>query len=405
MSREYRLVSADSHLEISPERWTPRVAARYRDRAPRLIHLANGSNGLIIENRPLYVVGLDLSGKPYEEHSIKDAVFQGSPGTGSPEQRLREQDADRVDAEVLFTTPPNHNFWRGIRDDEAYLTVVHAYNEFLAEEYCAAAPDRLIGMGAIPMLSVEAALAELEYCARSGLKGVALNAFPNGKACPVPEDDRFWSAALDLNMALTIHASFIGPEGPTFRYPRHPGEAGFGSDPVTLLMRFGGGHTKPAIQMMFAGVFDRFPTLRIFSAETMIGWVPYALEQIDDTYERSQHWIERLYGLEPLPQPPSNFIRQHCIWGFLRDRYGVRHRHEIGLENIMWGSDFPHAAGNWPHSREVLDEMFAGVPQAEHRQITCENAVEFFHLKADRPQPSVVRAGAEGMHRWVTSQP
>lgn len=390
---EYRLISADSHLEISPDRWTGRVPATDRHRAPRLVRL-DGGNGLIIENRPLYIVGLDLSGKPYEEHSVKDARFEGSPGTASPEQRLREQDADGVDAEVLFTTPPNHHFWRGIQDDEAYKSVVHAYNEFLAEEYCAVAPDRLIGMGAIPMSCVTDAVAELEYCARAGLKGVALNAFPHGKAFPIPEDDRFWAAARDLNMAITVHASFIGAEGPTFYYARRPGEGGFGSDPVTLLMRFGGGQTRHVIQMMFAGVFDRFPSLRIFNAETMIGWIPYALEQIDDTYERSCHWMERLYGLEPLPEPPSAYIRRHCVWGFLRDRHGVRVRHEIGIENAMWGSDFPHAAGNWPHSRQVLDNMLTGVPDEERYQITCGNAIEFFHLQAKSLQPSAVSARA-----------
>src|SRR5688572_20569749 len=203
MASKYRLFSADSHLEISPERWTKGVPAKYRDRAPRLVKLANGGDGVIVENRPMYVLGLAIAGKPYERHELTGLNYDGSEGAGSPEQRLKEQEQDGVDGEVLFTSAGNLTFWRGMRNDDAYHAVLHAYNEFLAEEYCAVARDRLIAMGVIPSLSVEAAVAELEYCAKAGLKGVALNSFPSGKSYPTPEDDRFWCAAIDLNMPIT----------------------------------------------------------------------------------------------------------------------------------------------------------------------------------------------------------
>src|SRR5712692_8628541 len=90
MARPYRLISADSHLEISPERWTPRVPKAFRDRAPRLIKLASGGDGVLIENAPIYVVGLGVAGRPYEDHRIYGVSYEGNPGTGSPEKRLRE---------------------------------------------------------------------------------------------------------------------------------------------------------------------------------------------------------------------------------------------------------------------------------------------------------------------------
>jgi predicted TIM-barrel fold metal-dependent hydrolase len=384
MARQYRVISADSHLEISPERWRGRVPAKFRDRAPRLVKLANGGDGVIVENRPLYVLGLAITGKPPQEHRLDGISYETGPGAGPPEQRLEQQDRDGVDAEVLFTSAGNGGFWRGIRADDAYKAVIHAYNEFLAEEYCATAPDRLLATGIIPNVDVSSAVAEMEYCARAGLKSVALSMFPSGKTFPTEDDDRFYAAALDLNMPLTIHVGFIGRDGPVFRYQKEPSDVvGFGSDPVRVLTRFGGGTAQNALQMVMFGVFDRFPKLRIYIAETMIGWFPYFCEQTDDIYERNRYWAESYYGLQPLKRLPSEYVRDHIIWGFLNDPIGVRQRHEVGIQNAMWGSDFPHSAGDWPHSLKTLDKLFNEVPDNERHQMVAGNAIEFFHLDAE----------------------
>jgi predicted TIM-barrel fold metal-dependent hydrolase len=380
MAQDYRIFSADSHLEISPERWTQRVPAKYRDRAPRLVKLANGGDGVIVEGRPLYVVGLAIAGKPYERHELTGVRYDGSEGTGTPEQRLKEQDQDGVSGEILFTSASNLTFWRGIKNDDAYLSVVHAYNSFLAEEYCAANPGRLVAMGAIPTHSVEAALRELEYCAHAGLKGVMLNAFPSGKSRPSSDDDRFYKAAIDMNMPLTVHVGLQLPEGPLFQYDKNPGEVAFGGEPIRVLTRFGGNSGLNAVQLLLSGVFDRLPRLKIYWAETQVGWLPYYYEQLDDVYGRSRHWMERYFGLKPLEREPSRYLREHCYWGFIYDRIGLRLRYEIGIDRMMWGNDFPHSAGDWPNSRGVIEDTFHAVPEDERAKILAGNAAEFFHL-------------------------
>jgi predicted TIM-barrel fold metal-dependent hydrolase len=383
VARQYRLISADSHLEISPDRWTPRVPKKYRDRAPRLVKLASGGDGVLSENTPLYVLGLGVAARPYEDHRVYGVTYEGNPGTGAPEQRLQEQDQDGVDAEVMFTSTRNAATWRAIRHDDAYRAVVHAWNEFLAEEYCAVDRYRLLAMGMIPMTGVDDAIAELEYCAGAGLRGVCLGQFPSGKGFPSPDDDRFYAAVLDLSMPLTVHVGFVESPGPLFSYSRRPPEAssGPGADPMVALARFGGGIAQTAIQMVFSGVFDRFPNLRVYFAETMVGWLGYCYEEIDDTHRRIRHWAERDFGMEPRKRPPSEDLREHCLWGFLHDPFGVRHRDEVGVGNMMWGSDFPHYVGDWPNSRNMLAEMFDGVPAEERYRITAGNAIEFFHLR------------------------
>jgi len=243
------------------------------------------------------------------------------------------------------------------------------------------ARERLVAMGVIPSVSVDAAVEEMEYCAKAGLKGVAINSFPSGKLYPTPEDDRFWAAAIDLNMPITVHVGLQRTDGPLFKYKHDPGEVAFGGDPIRVLTRFGGNSGLNAVQLLLSGVFDRFPKLQIYWAETQIGWLPYFYEQLDDTYNRSRYWMTHHFGIEPLKRRPSEYIREHCHWGFIYDPIGLRLRYDVGVDRIMWGSDFPHAAGDWPHSRRVIEEMFSSVPEEEKCRMLVGNAVEFFHLQ------------------------
>ncbi len=386
MAYRYRVISGDGHIEIPPEMWTPRVPKEWRDRAPRLVKLPTGGDGIVMEGRDTYVLGLAMGGKPYEQRNVVGEVYEDNPGTGGPDQRVREQDQDGVDAEILYHT--HQTMWRGIREDAGYKALIHAFNEFLAEDYCSYAPDRLIGMGLIPDTSMDDAIAELEYCARAGLKGIMLRNYPNGKGYPMPEDDRFWAAALDLKMGITAHSIFGGGpgSGPTFRYKQQPGAGEVhtsGADPVGYVTRFSTSMGRSMAQMMFTGVFERFPSLRIYFAETQAGWIPHFIFQADDNYARTRFWAERSFGVGPLPQPPSAYIRRHAVWGFLRDPVGVQLRHQIGVDNLIWGTDFPHQQGDWPHSRGVIEESFAGVPEDERYAMLAGNAIEFFHLDAE----------------------
>ena len=208
MARQYKLMSADGHLEVPPERWTHRVPEKYRDRAPHTVHLPDGGDALMIEGQPLLEANfLDLragrAAGTWQPFGLKVA---DAAGTGGPEQRVREQDEDGMDAEVLFAAMvAGPVFWRNIAHDEPYKAVIRGYNDWLGEEYCAVAPDRLIGMGVIPITNVEDAIAEMKHCKKLGLKGILLGGLPSGKGYPTPEDDKFWAAALDLDMPVTVH--------------------------------------------------------------------------------------------------------------------------------------------------------------------------------------------------------
>jgi len=230
-------------------------------------------------------------------------------GTGSAEQRVKEQDEDGLDAEVLFPAMvAGPVFWRNISHDDVYKAIIRGYNDWLAEEYCAVAPDRLFGMGVMPITNVDDAIAEMAYCKKLGLKGVQLGALPNAKGYPTPEDDKFWAAAIDMEMPVTVHVAFnrtgARASHPTFRYPKEIPEI------VQRLRRpflewicnFGLPPAVSVAQLVLAGVFERHPKLKIFFAETRLGWVPFWLEHADLWYQRHLGWAEEYLGFKPLKE-------------------------------------------------------------------------------------------------------
>lgn len=172
------------------------------------------------------------------------------------------------------------------------------------------------------------------------------------------------------------------------RYPKTPDK----SVQLTPLMdlaaqtaRFGRLGFLNAVQMALDGVFECIPELAIFFAETQIGWLPWAYEMADIRFGRHRYWSESVLGWQPLPKPPTDYIKEHVLWGFQQDSVGVRLRDLIGVDKMLWATDFPHQESEYPHSDRVLEKNFGGIPEDEIRQIVAGNAIRFFHL-ADSDQ-------------------
>ena len=389
-----RVVSGDTHLELDSKAWIDRVPPEHRDRAPRVVRTPEGTDAWLVEGAPLQDVVFALyAGKARDSYAPFKQRYEDSAGTGSPRQRIAEQDLDGVDAEILFPGANGPRFWRHLRDDACYLAFVRAYNEFLAEEYCAEDPARLIGVGVIPWTGVESAIAEMQYCRERGLRAVLLGVFPNGSGSPSPDDDAFWAAALELGMLVTVHvdldrsrggqlAKMIDMADTSERARRRlPPEHIITQQTST----FGRAGAPNAMQLAMTGVFDRFPDLKIFFAENQIGWIPFWLEQADVRFHRHRGWIERELGWKPVERLPSEYVRDHCYWGFQRDRVGVLMREMIGVDKLIWASDFPHQESDWPDSRRILDLNFEGVPADEVEMMVNGNVSRLFGLDNAAP--------------------
>ena len=375
--RHYQIISADGHVEV-PVDWSKRVPAKFKEQVPKLSTRDDGTEWWQLDefernnNGNLYCgMRFDEFVKPTaNSYHFPDGSLR--PGTGDGTQRLREQDIDGIDAEILYPPVYGPAFWRNIlqRDPERYKAIHRAYNEFLAE-YSSVAPDRLIQNCTVPETGVDDAIAEMENCKKLGLRSMCLSMWPNGGPRSSPEDDRFWAASLDLDMRISPHGNFGGgPEtsaialGPT-------------RDSALASGGFGPGYTIG--QLVLNGVFDRFPKLKIYFAETNAGWIPHALNMMDEFFMR---WYT--YHEIHLKKMPSEYYRDHCKFSFIQDRLAMKLRDYSGVEMLMWGSDFPHSVGTYPESREILEELFEGVSEADKRKVLVENPCEFFNFDPEK---------------------
>jgi predicted TIM-barrel fold metal-dependent hydrolase len=181
-------------------------------------------------------------------------------------------------------------------------------------------------------------------------------------------------------MPITIHIDLdrSGPrDGPLLDYERQAGVA----DIAGQVARFAQRGAVNAVQLMLAGVFDRFPDLRILMAENQIGWLPTFMTVADERYNRHLHWAQELLGFKPLPSGlPSDYIRRHVLWGFQRDPAGVELRHWMGVQNLVWGSDFPHQESEYPNSLSVIEQNFRGVDEDDRHAMVCGNIASFLNL-------------------------
>lgn len=403
MAKTYPMLSSDGHLEVLPERWAGRMPAKYRELAPRTTTLPDGSDAIVMTgSAPFKVNYIDLrGGRKAEDWQPVGVKVENTPGIGPPTQRVAEQDADGLLAEVLF---PNMvvgpALWRNMKDDAAYVAAVRAYNDWLAEEYCPTAPDRLIGMAVIPWTNLDDALAELNHAAKIGLKGVMLGVFPSGKVYPTAEDDKFWAAAHDMRMPVTVHVAFnrAGPraEQPLFQFPdANPEILKTTRSIVEYVARWGLEPTKSIAPLFMSGVFDRFPDFKIFFAETRVGWIPFWMEMADYWYDKHLHWNKRLLGFKPPKRLPSEYLRENVVFSVQHvERTAIEMRHHFGKEHLMFATDFPHIECDWPETRSYADKMFAGVPWEEAYPILGGNMIKFFHLE-DTPMARRLEAEAK----------
>jgi predicted TIM-barrel fold metal-dependent hydrolase len=377
--RNYRVISADGHLEIPPERLLPHLPKQYHDRAPRLVKLDEGGEALMVEGWPLIKNGSNLlAGRKPGTLALSYFKTDGSssPGTGDARQRLREQDEQGIDAEVLFPPVYLMSAIQRIEDKKVYRAIVRAYNEYLAKEFCPVAPDRLIAPGAIPASGIDDAVAELKWCREAGLKAVNLSQFPSGTPVPQPSDDRFWEAALGIDMPITAHTHF-GHRYPTALAMSPP-------PPMTPADRLASrqAFTPPMMtiaQLLHQRVFDRFPKLQLYFAETQASWLGCALYQLDENAEMYSAFLD--WG--PERRKPSEYIREHVYFGIIRDPNCTKMGDLVPVDRLMFGTDFPHGIGAYPDSSKWIERTFSGTPDALRRKVLLENPARYFGLNLE----------------------
>ena len=372
MARAYQLISADSHILEPPHLWRQYMPRKFHDKAPTVVPDGEGGEAWqFAPDAPPAPIGIYASaGRKHEDVRWTGVTFAAAnQGNFRAEPRLAEQDLDGVDAEVLFGSARMMSHFFSDPDPEFQRAGVQAYNNWIAEEFVKAAPDRLIGLACMPALGVEESIREMERCLRLGMRGVWLNTMPSVGSSIRPEDDKFWDAAQALGVPVHFHVRVM-------RQLQKPKAKGVRGDDLTGLATVGARDMiVDMAEIIQSGVHDRFPDLIWVAVETGCGWIPYLLEQLDDRWWRNRSWLP-----VKLKHQPSFYFRRNWRAAFMIDRYAVMNRHVIGVENMLWSTDYPHHGCDWPETRRVVDDIFRDVPAAERRRMCAQNAAELYKL-------------------------
>jgi predicted TIM-barrel fold metal-dependent hydrolase len=335
----------------------------------------------------------------YKRQWLKNAkVAEGAAGTWSPAQRLASLDADGIAADVLFpddqsaNSPPFLWFAREFNraPDQEYapalkLAGARAYNRWLAE-FCAAAPERLLGLALIgTMADVPGAVAEIRRAKADGLTGVMLPLiYYNSPEEPFWNDRRYdpiWAACQELEMPVHTHTGAGCPW-----YGDQP-EA-----PILYALECTTWPHRPLTFLIAGGVFERFPGLRLVLTEQGSGWVIEALMMMDYIVTDRKYAFSE--GGHLSLKPSEYFARQCWIGSSIVSRPEIELRHRIGIDRMMWGWDYPHIeSADWLTPRDNLRAMMQGVPEVELRAIVAGNAVEAYRLDAAKLQSIAKRIG------------
>ena len=380
------MISADSHIIEPPDLWERWLPAGFRPRAPKLVKDEEGGDAWLYNDggapAPLGLVTV-TRGRPREELRWSGARYASiNQGNFDGSMRVKEMLEDGVVAEVIYSPQRTMRHFMLGTEDDFHLAGIRAYNDWLAKDFCAKAPDRLIGIGQMPSIGVEGAIAEMRRCKELGLRGALLSAWPSGNLNLSDADDPFFAEAERLGMPVSIHCGLaarakVAPKPKTPVEEKAARGEGTGGRQVSALSG-AGLDTMPLImgEIILTGVHDRFPRLKFVSVESGTGWVPYYAEQMDDRYDRNKYWAK-----VKLDRQPSSYIRSNWYFTFIIDHYGVKNRHDIGVDTMMWSTDYPHHGCDWPHSRRVVTDLFRVVPADERRKILHENAARLYGIR------------------------
>lgn len=360
---DYRLISSDSHVYEPADLWDRYIEPEFQERAPRLVHELDTDQWYADGNVKFGVVGTNQqAGLRYEDPDkiTMEGRHSDAPSGGwDPHAHVADLDVDGVSGSVLYPSVGLNAF--KLPASDLVSAIFRGYNTWLAE-FCQFYPEKLKGIAVVNVDDVSEAAGELNRAAHLGLVGVVISMRPSGPSYDHHSYDDVWALSQDLRMPVSLHVG-------TSRWRPEP--------PTTLMDQLVEQTTRDAYprnviaNMIFSGVFERFPNLRVGTAEFGLAWAPFFLERMDHLYsERATVFQVRRFAHSALP---SDVFRNNVFLSFQEDQLGIELRHHVGVGNLLWGSDYPHAESTFPRSRAVLREILRGVPDEEQAKIAGRN--------------------------------
>ncbi|WP_156680726.1 amidohydrolase family protein [Sphingomonas profundi] len=365
---DMRPVSADSHVTEPPGCFLDRIDRRYADRAPRLIDdPAKGATFLVDGLEPIRVgsaagISADDLAKPMVR--TFDKMHRGG---WDAKARLADMDRDGVHAEVVY---PTVGMVLYLLEDRAFMSACFdAYNGWL-EGYCADVPDRLFGVGQTAGRSPAALIRDFEDAKRRGFKSIMMPTEPEIADYDDPMYDEVWAAAVALDLPLSFHVLTHTRKGQVF----HAGVRGSKLNNIMNVIR---ANQDILGVLVFGGVFERHPALKVVFVEGDAGWLPHFMHRADHSYDR----YAKMLKSTPLSRAPSDYIRANLYFTFQDDKAAFQVSHLLNHKRLLWATDFPHTDSTWPHSMALLEDYTKGLDRAVIKDIVHDNVVALYDLK------------------------
>jgi predicted TIM-barrel fold metal-dependent hydrolase len=362
---EYRLISSDSHVTIPVKAWQEYLPVPLRPRAP-VIERSDEGDFTVFEGKRTPINTLNnLAGKRPEEYSLNVRRLDDQrQGASDPAERLKDMDVDGVDAEVLYVGGPLQT-----NDAELKLASFRGYNRWLAD-YCSYAPKRLLGMGAVPIDTPEIAVAEVRAIKELGLPGAYIPLFPGADDdYGNPRWNALWEVFVETGLPIGLHVGGRRPGVPTKNLFESAPQFMTGLVMSKLTM------AEAVSELIHGLVMQRYPDLQFIAVEGQIGWMSFFQYYSDHVWEKHRYWTK-----SELQEPPSFYFRRQVVGTFMEDPVGLRERHHIGIDNIMWASDYPHSETTWPNSKALTDDWFTQYGDDDKAKILWQNCARVYGL-------------------------
>jgi len=377
---KYTLLSVDDHLMEPPETFEGRIPGKWKDQAPRVVETEEGHQVWIFEETPYFQVGfMCVAGRPREDHRFEPARFEEvRPGCYRIDDRIKDMDIGGIWASVNFpsgVTGFGGTLFSEAKDQDLGLACVRAWNDWLFEEWHSPYPDRIVPLGITFLTDPEKGAEEIRRNARRGFKAVTMPEQPHRQGLPSVFDE-YWEpiirACAETETVINLH---IGSSG----FAEMPAGAPILELGATL---FGPMAVTSCAEWLWSGWPVRYPELKIAMSEGGIGWVASLIDRVDNIMTRSgygQGWPDK-------KNSPSDVLRRNFWFCMIDDPSTISTRHTIGVENIVFESDYPHGDGTWPDTQRVMEKVLGDLPVDEIRAITHENASKLYR----HPLPEIV---------------
>jgi predicted TIM-barrel fold metal-dependent hydrolase len=356
---ELPVISADSHIQEPPELYSEWLDAKFRDRVPRT-ETRDGKTFVIVDGKKPRRI--DLADARANEDD-QDREFRSDPTGGRDvNRRLGDMARDAVVGEVIY---PNSSLSLYLSPDAEYqYAVARAYNDWLMQNFSAHS-HQFAPVGIVPVIDIPAAVAEVQRVAKLGYRAIKVPLTVAKRPYNLPDYEPLWSAIEETGLVLSLHA-FADAED---YYPEDWGEdEGVGGALIFMAMSMARGQ-YPVAELIASGALQRHPEMKFVVVECGAGWLAWLLHVLDEQADKKHMWIR-----PRLEMKRSEFFRRQGAITFSDDPIALRCLDLIGAETLLWGSDYPHDEGTFPHSQEVITRTFSDVGEADKRKIVFDNA-------------------------------